>query len=154
MCYHLCQKLWGKPIILSWLSWFMKCQLGGATLDAHFSAAFIGSLFSRLGHCIVSTQKWTSGSCVIGEWFMLWTTTPLLHIKLQALLTLTVICYMVNFLRKLEQFSVCWLLFHPLLDRNFSNDVSKLATKQFLSRDSVNSKSAPEFDIDAIWYEW
>ena len=42
----------------------------------HCCAAFIGCLFSRLWRYIVSTWKGTPGSCVIGEWFMHWTTTP------------------------------------------------------------------------------
>ena len=72
MCNHLCGRLWGEPIILSLLLWFMKCPLGGATLDAHISAAFTG----RLWRFIVYTWKRTPDSCMIVEWFIHWTTTP------------------------------------------------------------------------------
>ena len=47
-----------------------------APLKMRYCAAFIGCLFSCLWRCIVSTWKRTPGSCVIGEWFMHWTTTP------------------------------------------------------------------------------
>ena len=45
-----------------------------APLYMHYCTAFIGCLFSRLWRCIVSTWKRTPGSCIIGEWFMHWTT--------------------------------------------------------------------------------
>ena len=75
MCYQWCGRLWGEPVILA-RGFVHDCPLGLATFDAHISAAFISCLFSRLCSGVVSTWKWTRGSCMIGEWFMHLTTTP------------------------------------------------------------------------------
>ena len=73
LIYHV---LWGEPIVFARGFVVHECPLGGATVDAHISAAFIGCLFNHLWRCIVSTWKQMRGSCVIGKSFMHWTTTP------------------------------------------------------------------------------